>query len=73
MRHLDHGVLTTIAYFDNASHEEIAPQDPVFLRMPAGMRDRVILAEDSPQQHAALGVDFDESAICSRYDLAFLM
>ena len=73
MRHIDHGVLTTEAYFDNASHEEIAPTDLVFLSRPKYVRDRILLSENSAKDYSDLGFEFEEDAICCRYDLAFLL
>ena len=71
MKHVEHGVLTTEAYFDNASHEEIAPIDEVFLSRPEEIRDRIVLAENSPNDYRELGFEFEDDAICCRYDLAF--
>ena len=73
MKHAEHGIMTTEAYFDNASHEEIAPIDRVFLSRPKRVRDRILLAENSPNDYRDLGFAFEEGAICCRYDLAFLL
>ena len=73
IRHKDHGVTTTEAYFDNASHEEIAPQDRVFLSRPKAVRDKILLPENSPKDYRELGFDFEENAICCRYDMAYLL
>jgi len=73
MHHIDHGVLTTEAYFQNASHEEIAPKDRVFLSRPKWVRDRIVLAEESPDKYRDLKIDFESDAICCKYDLAFLL
>ena len=73
MKHTEHGVQTTEAYFDNASHEEIAPIDRVFLSRPKRIRDRILLAENSPNDYRDLGFEFEDDAICCRYDLAFLL
>ncbi len=73
MRHIEHGVLTTEAYFQNASHEEIAPKDRVFLSRPKWVRDRIVLAEQSPEEFQDLNIGFDNDAICCKYDLAFLL
>jgi len=73
MRHIDHGVLTTEAYFDNASHEEIAPTDLAFLSRPKYVRDRILLSENSALDYSDLGFEFEEDAICCRYVLAFLL
>ena len=73
MKHIEHGVQTTEAYFDNASHEEIAPIDRVFLSRPEEVRDRIVLAENSPDDYRDLGFEFEDKAICCRYDLAFLL
>ncbi len=73
MRHRDHGVLTTEAYFQNASHEEIAPKDNVFLSRPPFIRNRIVLPEQSPTNFPHVDIDFENSAICCRYDLAFLL
>ena len=73
MRHIDHGVLTTEAYFANASHEEIAPKDRVFLSRPKWVRDRIVLDEESPDKYRDLKLDFESDAICCKYDLAFLL
>lgn len=73
MKHVEHGVQTTEAYFDNASHEEIAPIDRVFLSRPKRIRDRILLAENSPNDYRDLGFEFEDDAICCRYDLAFLL
>ena len=73
MRHEEHGVLTTEAYFDNASHEEVAPTDLVFLSRPKRVRDKILLTESKPKDFSNLAFDFDSDAICCRYDLAFLL
>jgi protocatechuate 3,4-dioxygenase beta subunit len=73
MLHADHGVLNTEAYFQNASHEEVYPEDQVFLRRPPFVRDRIVLPEDSPEKHAGLGIEFEPDAVATRYDLAFLL
>ena len=73
IRHLEHGVVTTEAYFDNASHEEIAPRDRVFLSRPRSVRERIVLPENTPGDYRDLGFDFEEKAICCRYDMAFLL
>ncbi len=73
MRHIDHGVLTTEAYFDNASHEEVAPTDPVFMSRSQSVRDKIVLPENAPKDYPALDVEFEPGAICCRYDLAFLL
>ena len=73
MKHIEHGVQTTEAYFDNTSHEEIAPIDEVFLSRPKSIRDRILLAENSPNDYRELGFEFEDDAICCRYDLAFLL
>ncbi len=73
MRHIDHGVLTTEAYFQNASHEEIAPKDHVFLSRPKWVRDRIVLPEESPEKFRDLKIEFEPDAICCKYDLAFLL
>lgn len=73
IRHREHGVYTTEAYFDNASHEEIAPKDQVFLSRPKDVRERILLPENSPKDYAGMGFEFDEGSICCRYDLAFLL
>ena len=73
MRHLEHGVLTTEAYFDNASHHEIAPKDRVFLSRPKWVRDRILVPEGSPTKYRDLGFAFEENSICCRYDLGFLL
>lgn len=73
MRHLDHGVLTTETYFQNASHEEIAPKDRVLLSRPKWVRDRIVLPEDSPDKYRQLNIDFEKDAVCVNYDLAFLL
>ena len=66
-------MLTTEAYFQNASHEEIAPKDRVFLSRPKWVRDRIVLAEQSPEEFQDLNIGFDNDAICCKYDLAFLL
>lgn len=73
MRHMDHGVLTTETYFENASHEEIAPKDRVFLSRPKWVRDRIVLPEESPDKYRDLNVEFEPGALCCKYDLAFLL
>jgi protocatechuate 3,4-dioxygenase beta subunit len=73
MRHLDHGVLTTEAYFQNASHAEIAPTDKVFLNRPGWVRNRIVLEEQAPGKFPHLDVTFEGDAICCNYDLAFLL
>ncbi len=73
MRHEEHGVLTTEAYFDNASHEEVAPTDLVFLSRPKRVRDKILLAENMPKDYSELAFNFEDDAICCRYDLAFLL
>ena len=73
MRHESHGVLTTEAYFDNQSHAEVAPRDRVFLSRPRAVRDRIVLAENSPKDYASMGLELEQDAICCRYDLAFLL
>ena len=73
IKHVEQGVQTTEAYFDNASHEEIAPIDQVFLSRPKRVRDRILLAENSPKDYRDLGFEFEDGAICCRYDLAFLL
>jgi hypothetical protein len=73
MRYLDHGVLTTEAYFQNASHEQIAPTDKVFLGRPGWVRDRIVLEEQAPAKFPHLDVTFEDAAICCNYDLAFLL
>ncbi len=73
MRHLEHGVLTTEAYFANASHEEIAPNDSVFLGRPSHVRERIVLDEDNPNRYSGLGIEFEPDSIATRYDLAFLL
>ena len=73
MKHVEHGIQTTEAYFDNASHEEIAPIDLIFLSRPKYVRDRILLAENSPNDYRDLGFEFEANAICCRYDLAFLL
>jgi protocatechuate 3,4-dioxygenase beta subunit len=73
MRHMDHGVLTTETYFENASHEEIAPKDSVFLSRPKWVRDRIVLPEESPNKYRDLNIAFENDAICCQYDLAFLL
>ncbi len=54
MRQMDHGVLTTEAYFENASHDEIAPKYRVFLSRPKWVRDRIVLPEESPDKYRDL-------------------
>jgi protocatechuate 3,4-dioxygenase, beta subunit len=73
MRHVEHGVLTTEAYFDNTSHEEVAPKDLVFLSRPKRVRDRILLNENSTKDYSDLAFEFEEDAICCRYDMAFLL
>ena len=73
MRHLEHGVLTTEAYFANAAHEEVAPTDKVFLSRPGWVREKIVLEEGSPANFAGLDMEFEADAICCRYDLAFLL
>ena len=73
MRHKDHGVLTTETYFENTSHEEIAPKDQVFLSRSKWVRDRIVLPEDSPDQFRSLGIEFEKGSICCQYDLAFIL
>ncbi|MFT5351897.1 MAG: protocatechuate 3,4-dioxygenase beta subunit, partial [Gammaproteobacteria bacterium] len=73
MRHRDHGVLTTEAYFDNASHAEIAPKDLVFLSRPKRVREQILLTENAAKDYRHLDVEFEAKAICCRYDLAFLL
>ena len=73
IRHRDHGVLTTEAYFDNASHAEVAPKDLVFLSRPKRVRDIILLSENKAADYPNLDVEFDTGAICCRYDMAFLL
>lgn len=73
IRHREHGVVTTEAYFDNESHEEISPIDRVFLSRPKHVRDVILLTENKPADFRHLDVDFDKDAICCRYDMAFLL
>ena len=73
MRQMDHGVLTTEAYFENASHDEIAPKYRVFLSRPKWVRDRIVLPEESPDKYRDLKIEFEPGALCCKYDLAFLL
>ncbi len=73
VKHVEHGVSTTEAYFENASHEEIAPKDVVFLSRPKKVRDVIVLPENSPRDFRGIDIDFEKDSICCRYDMAFLL
>ena len=73
MRHLDHGVLTTQTYFENSSHDEVAPKDSVFSGMRQSTRDRIVLPEETPNDYKDMNIDFEQDAICCKFDLAFLL
>lgn len=73
IKHIEHGVLTTEAYFNNISHDEVAPKDLVFLSRPKEVREKILLTEREPDYFSSLGFSFDKEAICCRYDLAFLL
>jgi protocatechuate 3,4-dioxygenase beta subunit len=70
MRHKDHGVLTTQMYFEGKEQDDIREQDTVFKAHPN--HDRLIVPKQKPEKFAELDVQFEEDAVCCKYDLAFL-
>lgn len=70
MRHKEHGVLTTQMYFEGKDQDAIREQDRVFKAHPE--RERLIVPKENPEKYAELDMQFEEDAVCCKYDLAFL-
>ena len=73
MRHPEHGCLTTQVYFEGKQDDELREKDPVWQGHSRVTRDRLILAKQSPRKFADLNIAFEESAVCCKNDLAFLL
>ena len=71
MRHNDHGVLTTEVYFEGNEQEAIRRHDAIFQSRRNG--ERLIVPQEHPSKFSDLGVQFEDDAKVSRYDLAFIM
>jgi protocatechuate 3,4-dioxygenase beta subunit len=71
MRHMEHGVLTTEMYFAGGKDADIQKTDRVF--KSRYKPDRLIITPDAPTKHDELDIEFENDAICCKYDLAFLL
>jgi len=71
VRHKDHGVLATEMYFAGKDQDKIREKDHVFKRRRNG--DRLIVPQENVTKYSDLGIQFDDKAVCCRFDLAFLL
>jgi protocatechuate 3,4-dioxygenase beta subunit len=71
MRSVNDGVLTTQVYFEGEEHERLREKDRVFQGTPKESRTRLIVPMESPGAYSHMDIDFEQDAVCCKYDLAF--
>lgn len=73
IRHSHHGVLTTEMYFEGEEQDRLRKCDVVYQSRFEQIKSRIVVAKEAPSSYRELKLAFEPSAVCCRYDLAFLM